>query len=45
MDLKISQELAQKIMNYLVKQPYFEVAQLISELTQLKKIEEKKVGE
>ena len=40
MELKISQELAQKLVNYLAKQPYVEVFQLISELGKLKQVEE-----
>jgi len=42
MNLIITQELLQKILNYLARQPYIEVVQLISELSQLKKIEQDK---
>ena len=40
MNLIITQELLQKVLNYLARQPYIEVVQLISELSQLKKVEQ-----
>lgn len=42
MNLIITQELLQKVLNYLARQPYIEVVQLISELSQLKKVEQDK---
>lgn len=42
MEFKISQKLAQAILDYLVKQPYCEVAQLAIQLQQLQKLEEPK---
>ncbi len=41
MNLIITQELAQKILNYLTEKPFKEVFQLVNELSQLKKVEEK----
>lgn len=42
MKLEISQELAQKIINYLASKPFAEVFQLIGEMQQLKPVEVKK---
>jgi hypothetical protein len=39
MDFIINEQLAQKILNYLALKPYGEVAPLIAELMQLKKVE------
>lgn len=43
MKFEITQELAQKVLNYLVLKPYGEVFVLIGELQQMKVIEEPKV--
>ena len=40
MKFEISEETAQKVLNYLANQKYVEVAPLIAELMKLKKIEE-----
>lgn len=40
MDYKISKELAQEIINYLARQPYNQVANLIDNLKQIKPLEE-----
>jgi hypothetical protein len=38
---EISEELANKILQYLISKPYIEVTQLINEIQQLKLIEDK----
>ena len=38
---KIKEETLQKVVNYMAQQPYAQVFQLIAELQQLEKIEEK----
>lgn len=40
MNLSISQELVQKLITYLVKQPYMEVFQFVPELSRLKVVKE-----
>ena len=40
---EIEEKLAQAVLNYLAQKPYAEVAPLIAELMQLKKVEEVKV--
>lgn len=42
---KISEETLQKTLNYLVNRPYKDVAQIISELSQLERIEDKEEQE
>lgn len=43
MNLKISVDLANKILNYLANRPYIEVSQLIQELQQCQVIEQPKL--
>lgn len=42
MEFKISDQLLQAVANYLASRPYREVAQLITELSKLEKIEKEK---
>lgn len=42
---EISEQLAQQILNYLASKPYAEVFQLVAQIQQLKKIEEKENGD
>ena len=41
MELAISKELAQAVLDYLVQKPYREVAVMINEMSKLKPVEEK----